>query len=111
MSDQDYDNTIDYLDGRVEELEGRVAALEVELQDRAKAAAYMDRRRRVRITDLEAELQVAHEIGSRHATRVGEQALEIQALRDAAQAVEARIVGLTRCYEQQVYANVVVLGT
>jgi hypothetical protein len=32
--------------------------------------------------ELEAELQTAHEIGARHAKRVGEQALELQALRD-----------------------------
>ena len=36
--------------------------------------------------ELEAELQTAHEIGARHAKRVGEQALELQALREAAQA-------------------------
>jgi hypothetical protein len=33
--------------------------------------------------ELEAELQTAHEIGARHARRVGEQAIELQALREA----------------------------
>jgi hypothetical protein len=51
MSDLDYENTIAYLDGRIEE--------------------------------LEAELQTAHEIGARHARRVGEQAIELKALRKA----------------------------
>jgi hypothetical protein len=37
-----------------------------------------------RIEELEAELQTAHEIGARHAKRVGEQAMELQALREAA---------------------------
>jgi hypothetical protein len=40
-----------------------------------------------RIAELEAELQTAHEIGARHAKRVGEQALELQALREAAEAL------------------------
>jgi hypothetical protein len=35
-----------------------------------------------RVAGLEAELQTAHEIGARHAKRVGEQALELQALRE-----------------------------
>jgi hypothetical protein len=40
-----------------------------------------------RIAELEAELQTAHEIGARHAKRVGEQAIELQALREAAEAL------------------------
>jgi hypothetical protein len=42
---------------------------------------------RLRIAELEGweELEVANEIGARHAKRVGEQAIELQALREAAE--------------------------
>ena len=48
--------------------------------------------------ELREELEVANEIGARHAKRVGEQAIELQALREAVEAIEKER-GIHRYYK------------
>jgi hypothetical protein len=86
MSDLDYENTIAYLDGRIEELEA---------ERKIDKDVLLKQDQTIQLRN--AELQTAHEIGARHAKRVGEQAIELQALREAAQAVvDASHIPLTR---------------
>jgi adenylosuccinate lyase len=76
MSDLDYENTIAYLDGRIEELEA---------ERKIDKDVLLKQDQTIQLRN--AELQTAHEIGARHAKRVGEQAIELQALREAAEAL------------------------
>jgi hypothetical protein len=72
MSDLDYENTIAYLDGRIEELEA---------ERKIDKDVLLKQDQTIQLRN--AELQTAHEIGARHAKRVGEQAIELQGLREA----------------------------
>jgi hypothetical protein len=72
----------DVLFAEIDALKERIEELEAEREIDKDVLLKQDQTIQLR----NAELQTAHEIGARHAKRVGEQAIELQALREAAQA-------------------------